>query len=215
MSIYAAQDKLQPYPLALKSLPQQEFGQVVLKFLPNKNINQIGWDYRANDPSIIWLDSSYEEEDLGDGNFESSRKGVARVNVNGVTSTILDQRLYELPWSIMMKGARGKFGVTSVHFYPATASRQNENACFGEIYGNCDFKPFKSFDKSKIKYKKLCEKIDNGINYRIAYLLSAVGKKDTYAIWSSNGGSGGSWNEFEIFYDQNKNNVCKIVADYY
>lgn len=58
-------------------------------------------------------------------------------------------------------------------------------------------------------------KIDNGINFKIAYLLSNKGKQDTFAIWSSSGGSGGSWTEFELYYNTNKNEVCKVVADYY
>ncbi|HFF5071126.1 TPA: hypothetical protein ACGDNJ_001516, partial [Acinetobacter baumannii] len=141
-SAISAEAPLQPYPTVLSKLPQQELGQVILKFMPNKNTNRIGWDYRANDTSIVWIDNSYQEIDNGDGTFESSRKGVARINVNGVKSTYLKQRVYELPWSIMMKGERGKFGVNSVNFYPATASRENENICFGEVYGNCEFKPF-------------------------------------------------------------------------
>lgn len=214
-SAISAEAPLQPYPTVLSKLPQQELGQVILKFMPNKNTNRIGWDYRANDTSIVWIDNSYQEIDNGDGTFESSRKGVARINVNGVKSTYLKQRVYELPWSIMMKGERGKFGVNSVNFYPATASRENENICFGEVYGNCEFKPFKSLERSKIAYKKLCEKIDNGINFKIAYLLSNKGKQDTFAIWSSSSGSGGSWTEFELYYNTNKNEVCKVVADYY
>lgn len=208
-NIYAESSTISVYPPSLQKLKTQEFGQLVLKFIPDKQDRNVSWDYRANDPSIVWLDSSYLEEKLTDGSYYSSRKGVARVNVLGVKSTYLDHRKYELPWTILMEGEVGKFGVNTVSFYPATVSRVNENTCFGENFDNCEFSPFKSLSLARIKYKKVCEKELSAGNFEKAYLLSATGKIPVYGIWISSSGSGGTNNAFALNYSSNEKTMCK------
>lgn len=40
------------YPALLK-LKQQELGQLIFKFMPNKDDQNFSWNYRANDPNVI------------------------------------------------------------------------------------------------------------------------------------------------------------------
>lgn len=208
-SCFALEGGLPVYPPELGKLKQQELGALVLKLMPGVNEKEVYWDFRSNEPSILWLDSFYDERKLDDGSFYSSRKGIARVNVLGVKSTIVDRRKYELPWSVMMEGSVGKFGVNSIALYPATPSRNNENTCFGQNFDNCEFSPFKSLTKSKIKYKKICEKNYGALNFEEAYLLTSTGKKAVYGIWGSSGGSGGTSNIFKIDYRDNQKEICK------
>ncbi|MFX9085444.1 hypothetical protein ABTN62_20540, partial [Acinetobacter baumannii] len=77
------------YPALLK-LKQQELGQLVFRFMPDKDDQGFSWNYRANDPNVIWLDKSYIETKLDDGTYYSSRKGIARVNVLGIKGKYLD-----------------------------------------------------------------------------------------------------------------------------
>ncbi|HCJ6432326.1 TPA: hypothetical protein NV462_000941 [Acinetobacter baumannii] len=207
----SAEEPLQPYPVTLKKLPQQEFGQLVYKLLPNKNEKKLYWDFRSNDKSIVWLDSFYVEKKLEDGTFHSSRKGVARVNVLGTKSTIVDHRTYELPWSVMMEGTVGKFGPNTISLYPATVAREYENICFGENFDNCEFSPFKSLTKANIKFKKVCEKNFGALNFEEAYLLTSPSKKAVYGIWQSSSGSGGTSNLFRIDYSENQKQVCDTL----
>ena len=50
-------------------------------------------------------------------------------------------------------------------------------------------------------------------NYKKAYLLTANGKKPTYAIHSMSTGSGGSSNDFSLMLNTTKNEICNLVKD--
>ena len=79
----------------LEKLKMQEIGSVIKSFLPNSNISAIWWDYKSNNPSIIWLHKPYTEKQFEDGSIETVRKGVFRSNVLGVQTTYLQDRKYE------------------------------------------------------------------------------------------------------------------------
>lgn len=195
------------YPTLLK-LKQQEFGQLVFKFMPNKNDQKFYWNYRANDPDVIWLDKSYIENKLDDGSYYSSRKGIARVNVLGIKGKYLDHKEYEMPWAIMFEGKVGKFGVDSISFYPAMPERDGD-ICFGEGFSDCEFSPFKSLAKAGIIFKKICEKQLSAGNFEKAYILSNAQKKSVYGIWGASSGSGGSSNSFKLVELGNEKGMCK------
>lgn len=72
----------------LQSLPSQELGQVILKFIPSAS-GTINWYTNANDTTFRWIDRKYIEITLDDGTVTSSRRAVYRGNVNGVKSTYL------------------------------------------------------------------------------------------------------------------------------
>ncbi|MGU3310608.1 hypothetical protein [Acinetobacter sp. M5A5_2a] len=195
------------YPALLK-LRQQEFGQLVLKFMPDKNDQEFYWNYRANDPNVIWLDKSYIETKLDDGTYYSSRKGIARVNVLGIKGKYLDHKEYEIPWAIMFEGMVGKFGVDSISFYPAMPEREGD-ICFGEGFSDCEFSPFKSLSKAGISFKKICDKQFSAGNFEKAYILSKNSKKSVYGIWGASSGSGGSSNSFKLVSLGNEKEMCK------
>lgn len=201
-------------PTSLQSLPSQELGQVVLKFMPSIG-ETVDWYKNANDKNFKWLDSKYVETTRDDnGTIYSTRRAVYRGNVNGVKSTFLDKRVYEMPWLVTLRGeAQGKFGVDSVVFYPYVLSRNPDDSgmCFGSTHENCEFTPFNSLKKAGITYKKICENQMGAGNFDIAYLLSKKGKKNTYGIWSQSAGSGGSSNSFELDFSASNVEVCKKV----
>lgn len=195
------------YPALLK-LKQQELGQLVFRFMPDKDDQGFSWNYRANDSNVIWLDKSYIETKLDDGTYYSSRKGIARVNVLGIKGKYLDHKEYEIPWAIIFEGAVGKFGVDSISFYPAMPERDGD-ICFGEGFSGCEFSPFKSLTKAGIKFKKICEKQLSAGNFEKAYILSNVQKKSVYGIWGASSGSGGSSNSFKLVELGNEKGMCK------
>ncbi|MDV7503955.1 hypothetical protein R4512_12560 [Acinetobacter baumannii] len=195
------------YPALLK-LKQQELGQLIFKFMPNKDDQNFSWNYRANDPNVIWMDKSYIETKLDDGTYYSSRKGIARVNVLGVNGKYLDHKEYEIPWAIIFEGTVGKFGVDTISFYPAMPERDGD-ICFGEGFRDCEFSPFKSLTKAGISYKKICERQLSAGNFEKAYILSANKKKSVYGVWGASSGSGGSSNTFKLIQLGNEKKMCK------
>lgn len=209
-------ETIQVYPPVLQSLPSQELGQVVLKFMPSTS-DKVNWYTNANDTTFIWIDSTYEETTLNDGTVRSSRRAAYRGNVNGVKSMFLEKRMYEMPWLLTLNGdSLGKFGVNSVSFEPyvMVAASQNTGPCFGQTHENCEFNPFNSLKKAGISYKKICENNLEAGNFNIVYLLSKKGKKNTYGIWSQSAGSGGIANYFELDYSTSNAEICKKVKSF-
>lgn len=204
---------LEVYPPLLKKLLSQELGQVVLKFMPSTS-SKVDWYTNANDNSFVWIDPTFVETTLNDGTVYSSRRGVFRGHVNGVKSTFLYNRVHEMPWVATMEGQNPKFGVQSVILNPAVVLLNNKNGegtCFGSTHENCNFSPFTSLKRVGITYKKVCENQLGAGNFKIAYLLTKKGKKDTYGVWGESSGSGGSSNSFELDYSTSKAEICKKI----
>lgn len=214
LPVISTADVIRVSPASLQTLPSQELGQVVLKFIPSVG-ETVDWSKNANDLSFKWLDSKYVEATrYDDGTIYSTRRAIYRGNVNGVKSTFLDKRVYEMPWLVTLRGeAQGKFGVDSVEFYPYVLAKNSNDSstCFGSTHENCDFTPFNSLKKAGITYKKICENQMGAGNFNIVYLLSKKGKKNTYGIWSQSDGSGGSSNSFELDFSSSNAEVCKKV----
>lgn len=212
-SIFAL-DKLPMSHTGLEKLKMQEIGYAIKKFLPSSNVSRIDWDYKSNDQSIIWLHKPYLEQRLNDGSFETVRKGVFRSNVLGVQTTYLQDRKYELPWSVIYKGGMAKFGVTEIQFHPNLPDIDiiDSSQCFGNEYQNCDFNPIQSLKRVGINSKMVCQdSIGSGSNFQKVYLLTASNKKPTYAIYSMSTGSGGSSTDFTLILQATKNTVCNLV----
>lgn len=209
---FALAEAIQVKPASLQNLPSIELGQVVLKFMPS-NQETVDWSKNANDQNFQWLDNTYVEATSNDNrSIYSTRRAVYRGNVNGVKSTFLEKRVYEMPWLVTLRGeGQGKFGVDSVTFFPyVLASNPDDSGmCFGSTHNNCDFSPFNSLKRVGISYKKICENQMGAGNFDVIYLLSASGKKNTYGIWSQSSGSGGSSNAFELDFSTSNAKVCK------
>lgn len=200
----------------LEKLKMQEIGPLIKSFLPNLGASAIWWDYKSNDSSIIWLHKPYIETQFQDGSFETVRKGVFRSNVLGIQTTYLQDRKYELPWSVIYLGKMAKFGVTEIQFHPNLPDIDiiDSYQCFGSSYNNCDFNPIQSLKNAGVNSKMICrDDSGSGSNYKKAYLLTANGKKPTYAIYSMSAGSGGSTNDFSLIFKTTKNEICNLVKD--
>jgi hypothetical protein len=201
---------------SLDKLPSQEIGQVIKKFLPDTKNNAfpITWDYKANDNTIIWLHRPYIEEQLYDNSIVSTRKGIFRSHVLGKKATYLQNIKYELPWSVIYKGEMAKFGVKEIEFHPNLPGIDviDSGMCFGTEYDNCDFNPIKSLKNAGVNSKMICrDPFGGGSNFEKVYLLTAVGKKPTYAIYSMSTGSGGSSSNFTLVLNTNQKDVCNSV----
>lgn len=209
---FAFAEAIHVNPASLQNLPSIELGQAILKFMPS-TIETVDWSKNANDKNFKWLDSKYVEATRNDnGTIYSTRRAVYRGNVNGVKSTFLEKRVYEMPWLVTLRGEKqGKFGVDSVTFFPYVLASDPDDSgmCFGSTHKNCDFMPFNSLKRVGITYKKICENQMGAGNFDIVYLLSASGKKNTYGIWSQSTGSGGSSNAFELDFSTSNAEVCK------
>lgn len=213
LPVISTADVIRVYPASLQNLPTQELGQVVLKFMPSVG-ETVDWYKNANNQSFKWLDSQYVEITRDDGTIYSTRRAIYRGHVNGVKSTFLDKRVYEMPWLATLRGeAQGKFGVDSIEFYPYVLAKNSDDSsiCFGSTHENCDFTPFNSLKKVGITYKKICENQMGAGNFNIVYLLTKHGKKNTYGIWSQSAGSEGSSNSFALDYSSSNVEVCKKV----
>ena len=141
----------------LEKLKMQEIGPVIKNFLPNSDVSAIWWDYKSNNPSIIWLHRPYTETQFEDGSIQTIRKGVFRSNVLGVQTTYLQDRKYELPWSVIYLGKMAKFGVTEIQFHPNLPDIDiiDSYQCFGASYDNCDFNPIKSLKNVGVNSKMI------------------------------------------------------------
>lgn len=214
---FAFSASLEVYPPSLKKLPSQELGQVVLKFMPSTS-SKVNWYTNANDNSFVWIDPTFVETTLNDGTIYSSRRGVFRGHVNGVKSTFLYNRVNEMPWIATMEGQNPRHGVQAIRLNPAVVllnNRNEEGDCFGSTHENCEFSPFLSLKRSGITYKKICENKIGAGNFRIAYLLTKAGKKNTYGVWEESSGSGGKANIFTLDYSENKTDICEKINKLY
>lgn len=212
-SVFAL-DKLPMTHTGLEKLKMQEIGSVIKNFLPDSKVSRIGWDYKSNDQFIVWLHKPYLEQQLYDGSIETVRKGIFRSNVLGTQTTYLQDKKYELPWSVIYKGGMAKFGVTEIQFHPNLPNIDiiDSSQCFGNEYQNCDFNPLQSLKRVGVNSKMICrDGTGSGSNFEKVYLLTANNKKSTYAIYSMSTGSGGSSSDFSLMLQTTKNDVCNLV----
>lgn len=213
-SIFSA-DALPVYGKGLEKLKSQEIGQVIKKFMPNSNEKGLSWDYKANDPMIIWLHKPYKEEVYVDGTVENLRKGVFRSHVNGIRATYLEDKKYELPWQVVYNGyGMAKFGIDIIQFTPNLPDINiiSSSNCFGIKFDNCAFDPLPSLKQVGINNKMVCrDKNGGGGTFEKVYLLTGNGKKPTYAIYSRSEGSGGSTSDFKLILNTTQEKVCKSI----
>lgn len=193
------------YPLFLKLKPQ-EFGQIIFRYMPDKNEQGFYWNYTDNDQDVIWLDSTYTKTTLTDGNYYLSRKGITRVNV--LEKKIIDHKQYEIPWMIVFEGTADKFGVNSISFFP-TMPEIDGDICFRESFNVCEFLPFKSLTKVGISFKEICEKKFSAGNFEKVYILSHTNKKSVYGIWGTKSISGFSSSSFKLVELGNEKEICE------
>jgi hypothetical protein len=185
-----------------------ELGEAILLFMPNKN-ESVNWDYRIDSP-VIWLTEGYTET----GNYEkftekAFRKGLMRINVDGIKSTILRKNKEELAWRIHYStDNEARFGVESIALSIDGGVNDDRESCFGNLYGNCVFNPEKSMLNYGIHFKKLCE--HEGYT---GYELTHPDKSKTLARTVLNYGSGGEESWFEIYFSKKAKDLCKSYTE--
>jgi antitoxin component YwqK of YwqJK toxin-antitoxin module len=184
----------------LNSYRSMELGTAILLFMPDKSMEHVGWDYRLDAP-VIWLTDGYAYEN---NTGEAFRKGLMRINVDGVHSTILKKAKEELAWRVRYSTlSNPSLGVDSIELSIDGGFQNNDN-CFGVNYDNCVFNPEKSMQLAGIKFKKLCEH-----DAYTGYELNHPDKRKTLARTVYNFGSGGESTWFEIFFSKKTNDLCK------
>lgn len=213
-SIFSA-EILPVYGKGLEKLKSQEIGQFIKNFIPDSGDKKISWGYKANDSMIIWLHKPYKEEFYTDGTKEILRKGVFRSHVNGVKTTYLEDREYELPWQVVYRAeSMAKFGVEIIQFNPNVPDIDiiESGNCFGVEFSNCEFDPLPSLKRVGIATKKICDDGRGSMaNFERVYLLTMQGKQPIYAIHMMSTGSGGSSSNFRLILDTTKEKICKSV----
>lgn len=183
-----------------------ELGEAILLFMPDKNMEYISWDFRADAP-IEWMTNGYKTEKADSkGEAESFREGLMRINVQGIESHILRKKKEELAWKIHYStfNPNPKFGVESIQLQAG----DSEGECFGELYDNCTFEAEKSMKDAGVFATKVCENPERGGGPVIGYELSFPNKEKTNARLETNGGSGGSNSLFMLIFKKDVKNLC-------
>ncbi|WP_273778499.1 hypothetical protein [Acinetobacter sp. GSS19] len=197
----------------IQNLPSIELGEAIKEFMPTQTdiLNTgVRWNYQANNPHVIWLDKTHVQD------YDYSRKGVMRINVQGRVAKILAEREYELPWAVMYKSSRDpKFGVEAIQFFPGMPGIEQEHrnswSCFGEKFRDCDFDPLASLAQAGIAFTKVCEDPTDGANYTNVYELSSLGKVNVFAAYSLSTGSGGATADFTLYPNITREQACSML----
>lgn len=175
------------YPKDLTALKSWELGQLVLMLMPD-GPSPPGWDHRV-DSGIRWKTDGYQLRQVGTDD-EYWRYGLARVNVQGTTATVLKARTMELGWTVeYLTTSAPKHGPEDIQLKPGLPGA----ICFGSLYNNCWFdEPLKSLASAGLRIVKLCNKT-RGDDTISAFQIFHTGKQPTVLLWSASGGSGGTY----------------------
>lgn len=200
------------YPAYIESMRDMqvlEIGEVVKKFMPDAG-QTYSWGHLANDPNILWMAKSVDVSSREGREDISTRFGLLRASSSGGVATYLQDKEYELPWTVQMNGGMAKFGVDSVELYPGASDLERPwpGGCFGMGFRNCEFDPLPSMLKAGVSAEEVCSLELSGTDYKIAYSLAAKGKSPVYAVYRSSGGSGGVSQAFEIFLPGSRSGLC-------
>jgi hypothetical protein len=187
-----------------------ELGEAILLFMPDKNMESVGWDYRIDAP-VIWLTDGYTAEDSR-YKEEAFRKGLIRINVEGVKSTILRKTKEELAWRIRYSTSNTpKLGVESIELsIDGGIGDKDADVCFGHLYNNCAFSPEKSMSAVGIHSTKICENNHSLTAGKIiGFELTHPDKRKTFARLFYSSGSGGDSASFELDFSKKEKDLCK------
>ncbi len=188
------------YPLAANELSSIELGKAVFMFMPPTGTSNIAWSFQHDNSNIAWLDDTYKSNYDATGN---TRTGLMRINVDGVSPTILKKKKFELAWSVVFRStANPNFGVQTIELAPGISNGNDE--CFGSTTENCTFNPLRSLAHANIKVEVLCKSVET-----TGLILSADGKKPIKAKWVTSGGSGGENSLIELLVENVEENICQ------
>ena len=188
------------YPNALSNSRSIELADAISMFIPDAG-HGIGWAWLSNSSDITWLDNGYVE--LPD---ETIRRGVMRINVLGVRSTVLRQATEELGWTVTMSTkSLAKFGPREISLWPGA---DDPAPCFGNLFEGCDFDPLPSLKRKGINATLVCKSGMSAGNFTAIYSLTAKGKSQVLFSISRGEGSGGASTNISILLDHDKKRAC-------
>jgi hypothetical protein len=178
-------------PSSLQRTKSIELGQLILILMPGKDEHEgaVDWSYRADSP-IVWITKGVEDNSSGD-RYSFIREGWIRVNVQGATATVLQQKPVELGWSVQyFSDQPSKFGIHEISIRPGM--EDGKKNCFGETYTGCDFKePFSSLVAAGIHVETTCM-ANLAAERQVFFLLTHPSKRPTVMSWTYSSGSGGA-----------------------
>jgi hypothetical protein len=189
------------YPRSLSKAPNIELGEAIKFLIPDTGV-RIYWDWRSNDGKILWLDNGFVEH-----GEETTRKGLMRINVLGVHSTVLRAVKEELGWYVEMSTRDpAKFGPTKIMLEAGLGSGEQ---CFGSTNDGCDFETLPSLKKAGLDAQFVCEeqKLQETIK---GYRINAPGKIETLLIERTGGGSGGQSTSIYLLLKANSTKLCEF-----
>lgn len=189
------------YPPLLSKAPNIELGEAVKFLIPDAGIG-IYWDWRSNDGKILWLDNGFVEQ-----RGVTTRKGLMRINVLGVHSTVLREVKEELGWYVEMSTRDpAKFGPTKIMLEAGLGPGKQ---CFGSTNDGCDFETLPSLKKAGLDAQLLCaeDKLQENIK---GYRINAPGKKETLLLEQNGWGSGGRSTSIYILLKASPSKLCEV-----
>lgn len=157
--------------------------------LPSEEGGQLSWTHGLDAP-VVWITRGYQE--TTSGGYE--RIGLARVTVDGRQSTVLEQGVHELAWSVILSTtAPAKFGPETIDIRVGPPG----NECFGTLFEGCSFSAEQAISSPSLKIEKVCQgRVDSG-NGMAVYHVRAPGKQG-YLRYVVSSGSGGTSSSIEI-----------------
>lgn len=182
---------------AATGLKPISISDLIEELLPLKNTNDF-WE-RGLDAPIVWITNGVETDAMG----RASRVGLARVHVENIFSTVLENEKKELAWTVTMSSTGPvKLGPQRVEINVGPP----EGECFGSLYSGCDFTPEQALANKDFSSQEICRDRLGAGNEKIIYRVSTDDRSGfvTYAISAGSGGAS-SWIEIS------EHNPCREI----
>lgn len=186
----SAETKLPVMPATAAHLQPIELGQLVLLLMPDDK-KPVDWDFRSEDPHLLWITSGIEKQDS-----TSVRKALARVHVNGNKSTILLTRKVEVAWVVTLMAELAKFGPRLI----SIKLDQCESHCR-------NISPLLSLARSGIKAAQVCHFQQYGDSTTV-WRLTNLNKRPTLFVEEIYGGNAVSEWRYFIELQRDEKDLC-------
>lgn len=192
------------YPEIAQKLPSLEVGKAVLILMPQQGTKYRDWAFLGNSREILWINDGYVTETWKSGETPTFRRGLMRIRVNNIKSTVLKKNLHELAWTVQYTA----FGNPKHGFERITLSAgPPDQGCFGTLYEGCDFDPITSIKSAGISAIKICSNESAGGKI-VGYKFSNPEKIPVLARIEYSYGSGGASTGIALDFLAIAENLC-------
>jgi hypothetical protein len=169
------------WPREAAPLKPIELSALISQFLTAPNLR---WEMLQNG-SVRWTTNGIETNER-----RSFRRGLARVKLNGRSSTILRQNIDELAWSIELSTFdQERFGPTLATINPGTSQEQ----CFGTGFTGCYFTAEEAL--GRLGLRQACSVGPAG---NVAKVYERAGRRSMTVVYRNSTGSGGRSASIEL-----------------